>query len=169
MRWATQPMGKGGSSGGQRVVDNRLISLPQQESIALLDTWRVKGIVGVHGDSCPLSTRLYAQYRACLLRSLTAIICMSKRELILTWSLGRKTVLIDEGREVGRLREVLLVRVQICFHVVQGGPLVTGGGGQLLLVRGMVVLWPQRGSFICGRRILPRREGESYEVTEGEI
>lgn len=70
----------------------------------------------------------------------------------------RKTVLINKGREVARLRKVLLVRVQVCIHVMQG-PLMTGGGGQLLLVCGVVVLWVVGGCFICGRRILQHKGG----------
>lgn len=86
------------------------------------------------------------------------------RQLSLTWSLGRKTVLINKGSEVAWLREVLLVRVQIRIHVVQGGPLVTGGGGQLLLVCGVVVLWAEGGSFICGRKILQHEDGANDRI-----
>lgn len=81
------------------------------------------------------------------------------RQLSLTWSLLRKTVLVNKGREVARLREVLLVRVQFCIHVVQG-PLMTGGGGQLLLVCGVVVLRVVGGCFICGRRLLQHKGGD---------
>lgn len=50
MGWATQPLGRGGSSGGQRAVENwasRLVSLSQLKSITVLDEWRVKWLVTV--------------------------------------------------------------------------------------------------------------------------
>lgn len=83
------------------------------------------------------------------------------RQLSLTWSLMRKTVLLNKGCEVAWLREVLLVRVQICIHVVQGCPLMTGGGGQLLFVCGVVVLLVEGGRFICGRHVLQHKGGGS--------
>lgn len=79
------------------------------------------------------------------------------RRRSLTWSLRGKTVLIHKGREVARLGKVLLVQVQLRFHVLQGGPLVAGGGGQLLFVRGVVVL-RVGAAFIHRRRILQRGE-----------
>lgn len=74
-------------------------------------------------------------------------------QLSLTWSLMRKTVFVNEGCEVTWLRKVLLVRVQFCIHVLQGSPLVNGGGGQLLFVSGVVVLC-MGGGFIRQRWIL---------------
>lgn len=79
------------------------------------------------------------------------------RRRSLTWSLRGKTVLIHKGREVARLGKVLLVQVQLRFHVLQGGPLVAGGGGQLLFVRGVVVL-RVGAAFIHRHRILQRGE-----------
>lgn len=85
------------------------------------------------------------------------------RQLSLTWSLMRKSVLINKGCEVTWPREVLLVGVQFCIHVVKGSPLMTGGGGQLLFVCGVVVLWVG-GRFICGRKILQCKGGGSERV-----
>lgn len=75
------------------------------------------------------------------------------KQLSLTWNLMRKAVLINKGCKVTWLREVLMVRVQFCIHVMQGSPLMAGGGGQLLFVCGMVILWVG-GRFVCGCRIL---------------
>lgn len=61
-----------------------------------------------------------------------------RRQLGLTWSWRRKTVLINKRCEVTGLREIVLPRVQIC--VMQGGPLMSGGGGQLLFIGGVVIL-----------------------------
>lgn len=76
------------------------------------------------------------------------------RRLSLTWSLMRKTVLVNKGREVARLREVLLVGVQLCIHVVQSRPLVTGGGCQLLFIGGVI-----GGRIVYRRRILEHKGG----------
>lgn len=95
------------------------------------------------------------------------------RQLSLTWGLKRKTALIHKRREVARLREVLLVGVQVCLHVVQV-PLVTRGGRQLLLVCGVVVLRVEGGRFICRHEVLRHKRGDrvrargvKYSQTEG--
>ena len=63
--------------------------------------------------------------------------------------------LADEGGQVAGLGEVLAVRGQVA--VLQGAPLVAGGGGQLLLVRGVLVL---RVEAVVPVRGLLRRGGE---------
>lgn len=172
MSWAIQPLGRGGTSGGQRSVENWascLIWKPRQKSMASPDEWRVKLLIVVYYPDIsfefPLST-------VCLWYALISVSFYldtggrrykegseRARQLSLTWSLMRKTVLVNKGRKVRWLGEVLLVRVQVGLHVVQGCPLLTGGGGQLLLVRGVVVLLVEGGRFICGRGILKHSGG----------
>lgn len=77
-----------------------------------------------------------------------------RRQSSLTWSWRRKTVLINKRCEVTGLWEIVLHRVQIC--VMQGGPLMTGWGGQLLFICGVVILQVGLG-LVRGLSILPIR------------
>lgn len=58
-----------------------------------------------------------------------------------------------------------MLRVQIRLHIVQGPPLMIGGG-QLFLVGGVFVLWMKGGRFFSRCRIL--QYNEVAEETGGE-
>lgn len=136
-----QPMRKGGSPDCQRPVEN-WANRPQQKSIVSLNgRERLAAACFV----LPQPEFLLSTIRLCCTIIWTWGLGGGlqykremRRQLSLTWSWRRKTVFINKRCEVTGLREIMLHRVQIC--VMQGGPLMTGGGGQLLFIRGVVIL-----------------------------